>query len=161
MTGRNGQSAIDKRDFDAHRRSSVSHEIQEDQPLVRSRPDSSLSAVQYSDNDDGILSDVVDEIVERDRRKMARRVVRICSFVWGVITWYACFYTLWMWMWWLTFEVSAQGVLRLSHSTDRCYLLGCTIPSSASTRYPSPRGSRCISLCRWRGIYVIGTRRPR
>ncbi|KAL4802128.1 major facilitator superfamily domain-containing protein [Aspergillus unguis] len=88
MTGRDGQSAvIDKRDFDVNRRSSTApDDAQEHQALLGSRPDSSLSIARYSDNNDGLLSDVVEEIVERDRRKMARKVVRIFSFVWGVIT---------------------------------------------------------------------------
>ncbi|KAL3470721.1 major facilitator superfamily domain-containing protein [Aspergillus californicus] len=89
MTGSNGQSVIDKRDFDFNRRSSVSQEsdAQEDHALLHSRPNSSLSASnRYSDNNDGLLNDVVDEIVERDRRKMAREVIRVGSFIWGVIT---------------------------------------------------------------------------
>ncbi|KAL4868091.1 putative transporter mch1 [Aspergillus spectabilis] len=91
MTGLNGQTqlVIDKRDFDANRRSSTSHEpnVEEDHALLHSRPDSSLSmSNRFSDNNDGLLSDVVEEIIERDRRKMARKVVRICSFIWGVVT---------------------------------------------------------------------------
>ncbi|KAL4930916.1 MFS transporter [Aspergillus undulatus] len=90
MTGPNGQAqlVIDKRDFDTNRQLSTSHETnaQEDHALLRSRPDSSLSVTRHSDYNDGLLSDVVDEIVERDRRKMARKVVRVASFVWGVIT---------------------------------------------------------------------------
>ncbi|KAL4936016.1 hypothetical protein BDV06DRAFT_205858 [Aspergillus oleicola] len=90
MTGSNGQTrlVIGKRDFDTNRRSSTSHEpdAQEDRAVLGSRPDSRLSATRYSDNNDGLLSDVVEEIVERDRRKMARKVVCIGSFVWGVIT---------------------------------------------------------------------------
>ncbi|KAL4920533.1 major facilitator superfamily domain-containing protein [Aspergillus aurantiobrunneus] len=91
MAGSNDQTqlVIDKRDFDINRRSSAPHELeaQEDQGLLGSRPNSSLSmSNQYSDNNDGLLNDVVEEIVERDRRNMARKVVRICSFIWGVIT---------------------------------------------------------------------------
>ncbi|KAL4901625.1 hypothetical protein BDW74DRAFT_71630 [Aspergillus multicolor] len=90
MTGSNSQPlVIDKRDFDTNRRPATPHEseTQEDQVLLQLRPVSSLSAGnRFSDNNDGLLSDVVEEIVERDRRKMARKVVRIGSFVWGVIT---------------------------------------------------------------------------
>ncbi|KAL2821466.1 major facilitator superfamily domain-containing protein [Aspergillus granulosus] len=80
--------AIDKRDFDAYRRPST-HEsdAQEDDALLRSRPDSRLSmSSRFNDNSNGLLTDVVDELVERDRRKMAREVLRIFSFAWGVIT---------------------------------------------------------------------------
>lgn len=89
MTGSHGQAqpVIDKRDFDTNRRPSES-EAQEDQGLLHSRPESSFSAsIRYTDNEDGLLNDVVDEIVERDRRKIAREVIRVCSFVWGIVTW--------------------------------------------------------------------------
>ncbi|KAL4887322.1 major facilitator superfamily domain-containing protein [Aspergillus karnatakaensis] len=91
MTASNGQAqlVIDKRDFDANRRTSTTLEpdAEEDSALLYSRPDSSLSVGnRFSDNNDGLLSDVVEEIVERDRRKLARKVVRICSFIWGVVT---------------------------------------------------------------------------
>ncbi|KAI9367085.1 hypothetical protein BJX61DRAFT_530117 [Aspergillus egyptiacus] len=87
---RQAQSLIDKRDFDTNRRLSISQGsgAQEDHALLQSRPDSRLSASnRLGPNDYGLLSDVVEEIVERDRRKIAREVVRICSFVWGVVTW--------------------------------------------------------------------------
>lgn len=91
MTGSIGQApAIDKRDFDTNRRSSTAHEsaAQEDEALLHSRPRSRLSVGnRFSDNDDGLLSDVVEEIVERDRQRMRREFVRVGSFVWGVITW--------------------------------------------------------------------------
>lgn len=92
MAGANGQAqpAIDKRDFDRNRQSGSPHEpsAQERDDLLGSRPHSSLSmSNRFSDNNDGLLSDVVEEIVERDRRKIARRVVRIGSFVWGIVTW--------------------------------------------------------------------------
>ncbi|KIA75665.1 mch1-like transporter [Aspergillus ustus] len=89
MTASNGRSTpvIDKRDFDAYRRSSTSQEsdANEDDPLLHSRPDSSTSN-RFSGSNGGLLTDVVEELVERDRRKMAREVVRIFSFVWGVVT---------------------------------------------------------------------------
>jgi hypothetical protein len=44
-------------------------------------------------NDDGLLSDVVGEIVERDRRMMHVEVVRVGSFAWGVVTWYGILYS--------------------------------------------------------------------
>ncbi|KAL4889589.1 major facilitator superfamily domain-containing protein [Aspergillus ambiguus] len=81
--------AIDKRDFDAHRPllDGRRHGAPIQASAESSRPTSIHSAsIRYSDADDGLLSDVVEEIVERDRRKMAREVVRICSFIWGVIT---------------------------------------------------------------------------
>ncbi|PWY94126.1 MFS general substrate transporter [Aspergillus sclerotioniger CBS 115572] len=85
MTGSQPDPAIDKRDFDAHRPllNDVEARTDEQQPHLRSRPGSRLSA---TNNDDGLLNDVVDEILERDRRKMAKEVVRVCSFAWGVIS---------------------------------------------------------------------------
>lgn len=92
MAGTNGQAqpVIDKGDFDRNRQSASPHEpsAQDRDSLLGSRPDSSLSMNnRFSDNNDGLLNDVVEEIVERDRRKIARKVVRIGSFVWGVVTW--------------------------------------------------------------------------
>lgn len=92
MTGSNGPGnpLIGKRDFDLNR------------PLLRdgdssnggSRGPSSPSKLSRTppnhdngDNADGLLNDVVDGIVERDRRKLQKEAVRICSFSWGVISW--------------------------------------------------------------------------
>ncbi|KAJ5832508.1 hypothetical protein N7474_000819 [Penicillium riverlandense] len=105
MTGTNGQtnSTIDKRDFDANRpplRNVDPEPEGEDGPirsetrserLWSSRPTSRRSRVSFSDggppgSDDGLFSDVVQEIVERDRRKMHKEMVRVCSFAWGVVS---------------------------------------------------------------------------
>lgn len=80
-------SAIDKRDFDAHRPLLDDADAEADEQQrghLRSRAESCLSA---TNNDDGLLNDVVDEILERDRKKMAKEVVRVSSFAWGVISW--------------------------------------------------------------------------
>ncbi|KAE8386733.1 major facilitator superfamily domain-containing protein [Aspergillus alliaceus] len=81
-------SAIDKRDFDMNRPLLTSHDVdvETDDRGLHSRPVSRISARCYSDAEDGLLNDVVEEIVERDRRRLAKEVVRICSFAWGVIT---------------------------------------------------------------------------
>lgn len=88
---------IDKRDFDSHRplldeTNLAGHSSQPTPAAGRSRAGSrrsrgsSQSGLGMS-SDDGLLSDVVDGIVERDRQKMHKEVVRIVSFAWGVITW--------------------------------------------------------------------------
>ena len=97
-----GAGKVDKRDFDANR------------PLLL-RDSGSASAsgsamgsspASLTDDEDGdgederggrgrgfglggasVLSDVVDEIRERDRRKVRMNVVRVCSFIWGVMSW--------------------------------------------------------------------------
>ena len=79
------QPDIDKRDFDQNR------------PLL-SGQEAGSHADDHSNSpsgsgwrlsrEDGLLNDVVGEIVERDRRRLAREIVRISSFVLGVITWY-------------------------------------------------------------------------
>lgn len=89
---------IGKRDFDAHR--PLLHDGDTDghsghsTPYPRAQPESShsrLSADSGSRNsDDGLLNDVVEGIVERDRLKIHREVVRVVSFAWGVVTWYSC-----------------------------------------------------------------------
>ncbi|EAW13174.1 MFS transporter [Aspergillus clavatus NRRL 1] len=87
MTVSDGRpSAIDRRDFDANR--PLLHGVDaDDEDRGRSRPDSWLSAFpSLNDGTDGLLTNVVDEIVERDRRKMAKEVIRVCSFILGVVS---------------------------------------------------------------------------
>jgi hypothetical protein len=102
MSGSNGHTDqhIDKRDFDAHRplllASDQDASIEERVPdSARSRPISHYSRRSRDSgrggSDDGLLSDVVEGIVERDRRKMQKEVVRMISFAWGVVTWYEYF----------------------------------------------------------------------
>lgn len=89
--------SIDKRDFDANRPllqdgDEDGYEGQRTPGKRHSRTGSRRSrASSLSGNlaasDEGLLSNVVDEIVERDMRKMHMEVVRVISFVWGVITW--------------------------------------------------------------------------
>lgn len=94
----NKQIKIDKRDFDANRplldHASVDNESgASDEPQI-----SRLSA--DSDGSDrpgeGLLSEVVENIVERDRAKMKREVIRITSFVWSVLSWYVSFHLLFL-----------------------------------------------------------------
>ncbi|KAF7589276.1 putative monocarboxylate transporter mch1 [Aspergillus hancockii] len=90
MAPSNGQadSAIDKRDFDMNRPLLTSHDpgVDTETRHLDSRPESRISARRYSEAEDGLLNDVVEEIVERDRRRLAKEVIRICSFALGVIT---------------------------------------------------------------------------
>ena len=96
MTGTNStrESSIDKRDFDAHRPLLGDDEdrARRGGGGFRSRSESRISRRSAnSDRDaggnDGILSDVVEGIVQRDRRKLERDILRVCSFSWGVISW--------------------------------------------------------------------------
>lgn len=98
MTGSDGNadSAIDKRDFDANRpllQGEVENDAQPSPQYRHSRSGSHRSRLSRirrdsANSDDGLLNDVVDGIVERDRQKMHREVVRVVSFAWGVVTWY-------------------------------------------------------------------------
>jgi hypothetical protein len=102
MPGSNGQTDqhIDKRDFDANRPLLLASDQGGSNEEWNPDPDRSRPISHYSrrsgdsrrgvGSDDGLLSDVVDGIVERDRRKMHKEVVRVISFAWGVITWYDC-----------------------------------------------------------------------
>jgi hypothetical protein len=83
---------IDKRDFDANR--PLLQDIDAEQDTADRSVEQSRRHSRSSGNDgllrsdDGLLSDVVEEIVERDRRKMQKEVTRVLSFGWGVVTWY-------------------------------------------------------------------------
>ncbi|KAJ9303021.1 hypothetical protein DTO271G3_395 [Paecilomyces variotii] len=90
-----GKASIDKRDFDANR--PLLHEsiVDGDGDERVYRPPGSRSRSRHSrpstedgldGRSDGLLSDVVEEIVERDRMRMKREVVRVSSFVWGVVS---------------------------------------------------------------------------
>ena len=100
MSSSNGHadSQIDKRDFDANRpllhdEDGGSVDREGNPRLIQSRAGSrrsrrSTSTRRGAQSDDGLLSDVVEGIVDRDRRKMHKEVVRATSFVWGIISWY-------------------------------------------------------------------------
>lgn len=96
-------NAIDKRDFDANR--PLLQDVDAEPDTGDRSPDlgpARLRAGSRSSgddgigmrNDDGLLSDVVSELVERDRRMMHVEVVRVGSFAWGVVTWYGILYFL-------------------------------------------------------------------
>ncbi|KAJ5101910.1 hypothetical protein NUU61_004132 [Penicillium alfredii] len=97
MASSNGHadSSIDKRDFDANRpllddMDGGNHSGQASPKPRRSGSGSRRSQISAGGispgGDDGLLNDVVEGIVERDRRKMQKEVVRILSFAWGVIS---------------------------------------------------------------------------
>jgi hypothetical protein len=95
---------IDKRDFDANR--PLLKDINAEQDTTdRSAEPSRLRSVSRNSrssgndglglrSDDGLLSDVVEELVERDRRRMQKEVIRVLSFAWGVVTWYGNLFSL-------------------------------------------------------------------
>ncbi|KAJ5179075.1 transporter mch1 [Penicillium capsulatum] len=98
MPGSNGHadSTIDKRDFDANRPLLHENETADESPRASPKPNRSrtgsrpsrLSASSRSGagSDEGLLNEVVEGIVERDRRKIHKEVVRAVSFAWAVIT---------------------------------------------------------------------------
>lgn len=86
---------IDKRDFDANRPlpADPGSSDGESTRLRTSSDEPRLSRLSAdSDGSDrpgeGLLSEVVENIVERDRKKMKREVIRAMSFVWSVLSWY-------------------------------------------------------------------------
>lgn len=83
---------IDKRDFDANRPLLQDIDTEQDTTDRSAEPSRRHSwnpaNHELGRSDDGLLSDVVGEIVERDRRKMQKEVIRVLSFGWGVVTWY-------------------------------------------------------------------------
>ncbi|PLN78443.1 putative MFS monocarboxylic acid transporter [Aspergillus taichungensis] len=81
--GQQQQPDIDKRDFDQNRPLLAG---QEAGPHADDGSNSPSGSGWRLSREDGLLNDVVGEIVERDRRRLAREIVRISSFVLGVIT---------------------------------------------------------------------------
>ncbi|KAJ5213477.1 transporter mch1 [Penicillium cf. viridicatum] len=81
---------IDKRDFDANRPLLQDIDTEQDTTDRSAEPSRRHSwnpaNHELGRSDDGLLSDVVGEIVERDRRKMQKEVIRVLSFGWGVVT---------------------------------------------------------------------------
>lgn len=86
---RSGAVRVDKRDFDANRPLLDNGEG----PSGRSTRPGSFSDEDEDDEGEGtgrggLLSEVVNEIRERDRRKVRMNVVRTYSFIWGVLSWF-------------------------------------------------------------------------
>lgn len=67
---------IDKLDFDSHRRRPTSHDS-----LQSSGPSGRLLR-----DDESFFSDIVDGIIERDRRKMRRQVIKYASFASAILS---------------------------------------------------------------------------
>ncbi|CAG8060013.1 unnamed protein product [Penicillium salamii] len=82
------KNSIDKRDFDANRPLLQDTDTEQDDrsPVSAHGPRSRHSRNSGSRSDDGLLNEVVGELVERDRAKIHKEVVRVVSFGWGVIT---------------------------------------------------------------------------
>src|SRR5215469_5665832 len=80
---------VDKRDFDA---GGLLQDAEDGLGHRRSASESTVSRISADDDrrGDGLLNEVVENIVKRDRRKLKMEVVRIFSFIWGVISWYVC-----------------------------------------------------------------------
>lgn len=86
---------IDKRDFDANRpllSDYATDEDEEDGRLLQGRPQRPESRTLRLSGDgdrpsEGLLSEVVENIVERDRQRLKREIVRIFSFAWSIIAW--------------------------------------------------------------------------
>lgn len=84
-------SPVDKRDFDANRpllfRDTDTDAEDADDELANTNAHGrrSNSAAGADDGDgDSLFSEVAEGILERDRRRMKREIVRIISFIWGV-----------------------------------------------------------------------------
>jgi hypothetical protein len=72
---------IDKLDFDSHRKPASTYD--------ESRASSPHGLLR---DDESLLSNVVEGIIERDRRKMKREVVKYLSFACAILSWYCPLY---------------------------------------------------------------------
>lgn len=156
---RRGSTPIDKRDFDAHR--PLLREVDYGRPSPTESRFSRTSATHdHGDGSDGLLNDVVEGIVERDRRKMEKEVRRVCSFAWGVISWSVVtpYHTSDIRLTRFDHPVLELGVLLRSPFTAPYSSHGSIIPNYASIPCPSPPRSPCTSPFRSSDIYVTATR---
>lgn len=76
-SSRSATGRIDKLDFDSNRKTAPSNDGSEH------------SGPHLLDDDESLLSDVVDGIIERDRRRMKQAVTRYLSFACAILNWYA------------------------------------------------------------------------
>ncbi len=73
---RSVNGGIDKLDFDEHRK-----------PVSTSAGSDDSGLEGLLRDDESLLSNVVDGVIERDRRKMRRAVVRYVSFACAILSW--------------------------------------------------------------------------
>lgn len=154
---------IDKRDFDANRPLLQNIDAEQDttdrnaEPSWRYSRRGSRSSGNDGLSDDGLLSDVVEEIVERDRRRMQKEVIRVLSFGWGVVTWYGKLFFLAAM---LTRRSISIGILE-ADSYIRVLQLGsrqhhCFLSVWPSSPYPTPLlaapGQCCFYRCGTRNV---------
>ena len=79
-SSRSRNGGIDKLDFDSH-----SH-----RQARSTNNDSGMSSPhELLRDDESLLSIVVDGVIERDRRKMKRAVIKYLSFASAMLSWYA------------------------------------------------------------------------
>ena len=79
-TSSNRNGGIDKLDFDSRRRAPSSTLDESD----RSSPNGLLR------DDESFFEDIVDGMIERDRRKMRRLVIKYVSFASSILSWCIC-----------------------------------------------------------------------
>lgn len=126
-SSRSAIGRIDKLDFDSNRKTAPSNDGSEH------------SGPHLLDDDESLLSDVVDGIIEKDRRRMRRAVTRYLSFACAIFNWYALRCLLerrlmarWATNYWPVFAL-APSQLTPSMATSSC--LAFTIPSFKSTLF--------------------------
>ena len=144
-TSRGTRTGIDKLDFDQNRRPrSADGDTDDEGP-------SGLLA-----DDESLLGDVVEGVIERDRRKMARLVTKYASFICAILAWFVflkdqdqtaldyCHKAhdadLWV--------VSVQDQSLLFHFTALSSCRTCGIPNSKSMQSPPLPKLPCTSQSR-------------
>lgn len=144
-SSRSRKAHIDTLDFDSHRKPASTND--------GSRASSPHGLLR---DDESLLSNVVDGIIERDRRKMKRQVVMYLSFASAVFSWYYSSSRCWrrLNLTCCLYLVSALDPLQSTRSTDTSSNPVSNTLSSRSTKSPLPLNSACTSPSQSLAIYA-------
>ena len=146
---------IDKLDFDENRRK---------KPASTHHGSDQSGPSGLLQDDDSLLSDVVDGVIERDRRELKRLIAKSLSFASALLSW---------WVTWDDFLMNFYITSRLltsfwnaacvldqlqhSHFTHPSSRLAFTTANRWSTLSPQPQNSAFTSQCRCLDIFAIAT----
>lgn len=101
-------------------------------------------------DDVSLLSIVVEGVIERDRQRLRRRIIRSTSFASAVLSWFVCFFFISLPLKWRGMSMHANGNLVFSLMQPLCRIDRGLLPLRSSPHFSSPLqpvSSQC-DLCR-------------